>query len=91
MSRLICSLMATATILAAVGAGSSAYAKSRHRAPPPTQTGIQDRYCLQGKIWGYPGNCLFSTYEQCMASASGTYAYCGLNPTYAFREWQGYR
>jgi hypothetical protein len=41
---------------------------------------IQDNYCLQGRTWGYPGNCQFSTYEQCMASASGTDASCGINP-----------
>ena len=41
-------------------------------------------YCLQGRIWGYPGNCQFSSYAQCMASASGTDAYCGINPQYAF-------
>ena len=37
-------------------------------------------YCLQGRIWGYPGNCQFSSYAQCMATASGTDAYCGINP-----------
>jgi hypothetical protein len=41
-------------------------------------------YCLQGRIWGYPGNCQFSSYAQCMATASGTDAYCGINPKYAF-------
>jgi hypothetical protein len=41
-------------------------------------------YCLQGRIWGYPGNCQFSSYAQCMATASGTDAYCGINPQYAF-------
>ena len=41
-------------------------------------------YCLQGRIWGYPGNCQFSSYAQCMATASGTNAYCGINPQYAF-------
>jgi hypothetical protein len=45
---------------------------------------IQDRYCLQGRQWGYPGNCQFSSYAQCMATASGTLAYCGINPQYAF-------
>jgi hypothetical protein len=44
----------------------------------------QDRYCLQGDEWGYPGNCQFSTYSQCMATASGTSAYCGINPQYAY-------
>ncbi|UFW71264.1 MULTISPECIES: DUF3551 domain-containing protein [unclassified Bradyrhizobium] len=43
---------------------------------PPAR---QDVYCLQGRIWGYPGNCQFSTY------ASGTLAYCGMNPIYAFQ------
>ena len=47
---------------------------------------IQDRYCLQGRQWGYPGNCQFSTYQQCMATASGTNAYCGINPAYAFAQ-----
>lgn len=49
-------------------------------------TGIQDRFCLQGKEWGYPGNCEFSTYEQCAATASGTNAGCGENPQYLFAE-----
>lgn len=39
-----------------------------------------DRYCLQGREWGYPGNCQFSNYRQCMAAASGTDAACGRNP-----------
>jgi hypothetical protein len=43
-----------------------------------------DRYCLQGRIWGYPGNCQFATYAQCAATASGTNAYCGPNPQYLF-------
>jgi hypothetical protein len=51
--------------------------------PAPAEA-IQDRYCLQGRIWGYPGNCQFSSYAQCMATASGTDAYCGINPWYAF-------
>ena len=49
------------------------------------------RYCLQGKDWGYPGNCQFFSYDECMASASGTFAYCGINPRYAYaRQWRGY-
>ena len=43
-----------------------------------------DSYCLQGRQWGYPGNCQFSSYAQCMATASGTDAYCGINPQAAF-------
>ena len=50
------------------------------------------KYCLQGREWGYPGNCQFSSYEACMATASGTVAYCGINPRYAYaRQWRGYR
>ena len=52
---------------------------------------IQDRYCLQGTDFGYPGSCQFSTYDQCMASASGRAASCGINPadgyTHQQREW----
>lgn len=29
------------------------------------------------------------TYDQCMATASGTYAYCGMNPIYAFERQGG--
>ena len=51
---------------------------------PASAEAIQDQYCLQGRSWGYPGNCEFSTYQQCMATASGTNAYCGINPMRAF-------
>ena len=52
--------------------------------PAPAVTG-PDSYCLQGCQWGYPGNCQFSSYAQCMATASGTGAPCGINPRYAVR------
>jgi hypothetical protein len=59
------------------------------RAPAvSTTSGIQDRYCLQSSDLGYPGNCEFSTYEQCMATASGTGAGCGENPQYLFAKQQ---
>jgi hypothetical protein len=45
---------------------------------------VAARYCLRGSNWGYPGNCQFTTLQQCRASASGTNAYCGVNPRYAF-------
>jgi hypothetical protein len=45
---------------------------------------VQDTYCLQGRQSGYPGNCEFSTYQQCMASASGTNEGCGINPMRAY-------
>ena len=44
---------------------------------------VAARYCLQGRTWGYPGNCEFSTYEQCKAAASGTDSYCGVDPHHA--------
>jgi hypothetical protein len=49
----------------------------------------ESRYCLQGRIWGYPGNCQFSNYQQCQAAASGTDAYCDINPRYAFAQQRG--
>jgi hypothetical protein len=66
-------VLATISALTAVGSISPAAAEA-----------IQDRYCLQGRKWGYPGNCQFSSYAQCMDTASGTGAYCGINPQYAF-------
>jgi len=60
----------------------------------------QDIYCLAGGDWGWPGLCQFSSYQQCMATASGTHNYCRINPSYAFAGqqrgyrqgyWRGYR
>jgi hypothetical protein len=79
MHRAIPLLVSLAT-LAAV----TVSVQARPRAQLPQPAG--DRYCLQGVIWGWPGNCMYATYQQCMASASGTYAYCSLNPIYAFAE-----
>ena len=63
---------------------------ARTRVPVASQP--RDLYCLQGRTWGYPGNCQFSTYDECNASASGTDAYCDVNPQYLFaRRQQGYR
>ena len=44
-------------------------------------------YCLQGKDYGYPGLCHFTSYLQCQATASGTFSYCGTNPRFAY-GWQ---
>ena len=70
MRRAIPLLLSTATILAGTWLSIE-----------PAAAG---KYCLQGRQWGYPGNCAFSTYSQCMASASGTDAGCGINPRYAY-------
>jgi Protein of unknown function (DUF3551) len=67
-----------------VALATSAVSHSATAQPAVGGTGIQDRYCLQGRSWGYPGNCQFSSYRQCMASASGTFATCGINPAYAY-------
>jgi hypothetical protein len=48
-------------------------------------------YCLQGRQWGYPGNCSFSSFAQCKAAASGTEADCGLNPVVAYGRRRPYR
>ena len=54
-------------------------------------------FCLQGRSYGYPGNCQFTTYQQCQATASGTLSYCGMNPRFAYgsqpqrrRAYQGW-
>ena len=50
-------------------------------------------YCLQGRDTGIPGDCSYSSYAQCMASASGRYAYCNVNPRAAYGQMprRGYR
>jgi hypothetical protein len=45
-------------------------------------------WCLQGRDWGYPGLCHFASYAQCLATASGTFSYCGINPYVAFAPQQ---
>lgn len=39
-----------------------------------------DTYCLQGEGWGYSGDCRFSTFEACRATASGIGGTCDINP-----------
>lgn len=45
-------------------------------------------WCLQGRVWGYPGLCNFTSYPQCQDTASGTDAYCGPNPRIYFESQQ---
>jgi hypothetical protein len=45
-------------------------------------------YCLQGRGIGIPGECAYSTYAQCMASASGRALSCNINPRVAFGAQQ---
>ena len=46
-------------------------------------------YCLQGRGVGIPGECAYSSYAQCMASASGRALSCNINPRVAFRQQRG--
>ena len=43
-------------------------------------------YCIQGRGWGVPGDCSYSSYAQCMASASGRAVSCNINPRVAFGQ-----
>ncbi|MDE5456252.1 DUF3551 domain-containing protein [Bradyrhizobium sp. CSA112] len=43
-------------------------------------------YCLQGRTIGIPGDCSYSSYGQCMASASGRGLYCNVNPRFAYGQ-----
>ena len=47
-------------------------------------------WCVQGRGVGIPGDCSYTSYGQCMASASGRGLYCNVNPRAAFgRERRG--
>jgi hypothetical protein len=81
-----------AVVLAILAAGMMAAAGS---APAEAR---EYRFCLQTPEIGLPGDCSYQTYAQCLASASGRYAACNLNPWYAFagpersrqRRYRGY-
>jgi hypothetical protein len=61
-------------------------ARTHMRGSAVATASTPDRYCLQGNGWGYPGDCEFSTYAQCAATASGTTAGCGENPQELFAD-----
>lgn len=43
-------------------------------------------YCIKGKDWLSPvGDCSFTSYQQCLATASGRFAWCDTNPFYNSR------
>nr|WP_223970461.1 DUF3551 domain-containing protein [Bradyrhizobium sp. RD5-C2] len=49
-------------------------------------------WCVQGGRVGYPGDCMYQTRAQCLASASGRNVTCGINPRAAFgQRRRGYR
>ncbi|PJG50471.1 hypothetical protein CVM73_36035 [Bradyrhizobium forestalis] len=43
-------------------------------------------WCAQGGEYDYPGECAYSTYEQCQASVSGRLLYCDRNPRFAYGQ-----
>ena len=65
MRTLFLAFATSATILAA---GATPVAASEYR------------YCLHGDDYGGAGDCGFTSYQQCQASASGRTAYCATNP-----------
>jgi hypothetical protein len=47
-------------------------------------------YCIKGKDWLSPvGDCRFTSYQQCQATASGRSAYCERNPFYSRADMRG--
>ena len=66
-------------IMMALLAAGAAYAASSGQAAARDYP-----YCVQGRSVGYPGDCSYTTYAQCMASASGRNVGCGINPRFAF-------
>ena len=66
-------LMLAMAAVAAVGAGGVGTAKAQDYP-----------YCLSGRNEGSPGDCSYSTYAQCEASASGREGVCGVNSRVAF-------
>lgn len=88
MTRLLFLAVSVGSILVSATSISSAGQRHYHQG---YAAGPSDLYCLQGRIWGYPGNCQFATYEQCSATASGTNAYCGVNPMHAYAYQRGYQ
>lgn len=45
-------------------------------------------WCAQGGEYDYPGECSYSSYEQCQASVSGRLLYCDRNPRFAYSQVQ---
>ena len=65
MRTLFLTLVASATILATGGTPVAA---------------SELRYCLHGDDYAFAGDCAFTSYQQCQATASGRTAYCTVDP-----------
>jgi hypothetical protein len=72
-------------VMAVTAAGAATLATS---APAAAQ---DYPWCVQGRGVGYPGDCSYTSYAQCMASASGRLASCGVNPRVAYGQQRGRR
>ncbi|MBQ8106225.1 MAG: DUF3551 domain-containing protein [Afipia sp.] len=58
----------------------------------PAEAGGNYPFCLQGRdISTGQGDCSFATYQQCQATAAGTYAGCYANPYYVYDEERVYQ
>ncbi len=65
--------------LAVLGAG---YAMQQQ--PAEAQVGHYP-FCMQGRdTTGGAGDCSYPTYQACMATASGTFAWCYQNPYFSY-------
>jgi Protein of unknown function (DUF3551) len=50
---------------------------------PSASAQFNNRFCTQGGLGGFGSmDCAYSTWEQCLASASGTGRHCTENPNY---------
>jgi hypothetical protein len=67
-------------LLTVMAAGAATFAGS---APA---TAYDYPWCAQGRGFGFPGDCSYQTYAQCMASASGRALYCNINPRAAYGQ-----
>jgi len=68
-------VLATSATIFATGATPVA---ARDRVTPVAAS--EYRYCLQGDDYAGAGDCQFTSYLQCQATASGRTAYCAANP-----------
>ena len=73
------------TILTAVTLSAAAIATMATSSPAAA---YDYPWCVQGRGVGVPGDCSYSSYDQCMASASGRALYCNVNPRVAFGQQQ---
>jgi hypothetical protein len=73
-------LMLAMLALTAIGGGTIA--------GPAPAVAYDYPWCAQGRGFGIPGDCTYSSYGQCMASVSGRALYCNVNPRAALNQRQ---